>query len=110
MPYGACNLASSNLAEFVRADTQGKPVVDWSGIRRTVHDGIRFLDNVIDANRYPLPEIDRMCKANRKIGLGLMGFADALYKLEVPYNSEEGIERGERFMRFLNASSPHPSE
>ncbi len=110
LPYEACNLGSVNLAEFVRVNDRGEPAVDWNGLRETVHDATRFLDNVIDVNRYPLPEIDRMCKLNRKIGLGIMGFADALYKLGVPYDSEEGAEWGERFMRFVHEESHNTSE
>ncbi len=73
LPFEACNLGSINLAEFVRENDDGEPDVDWDALRVTVHDSIRFLDDVIDANQYPLPQIDRICKANRKIGLGVMG-------------------------------------
>jgi ribonucleoside-diphosphate reductase alpha chain len=110
LPYEACNLGSVNLAEFVRVDDRGEAGVDWNGLRETVRDATRFLDNVIDVNRYPLPEIDRVCKANRKIGLGVMGFADALYKLGVAYNTDEGVAWGERFMRFVNEESHNYSE
>ena len=104
LPYEACNLGSINLAEFVDAKC-GQPVVDWDGLRECVHDSTRFLDDVIDANRYPLPQIDAICKANRKIGLGVMGFADALFKLGVGYNTDEGVQWGERFMRFVHEES-----
>ena len=110
LPYEACNLGSINLAEFVYSGDRGEPTVDWNGLRETVQECTRFLDNVIDVNDYPLLEIDRMCKANRKIGLGIMGFADVLYKLGVAYNSEEGIKWGERFMRFVDEESHGCSE
>lgn len=105
LPFEACNLGSINLAEFVHRGADGAGQVDWDGLRETVHESTRFLDNVIDANQYPLPQIDAICKANRKIGLGIMGFADALYKLGVPYDSEEGVAWGERFMKFVHEES-----
>jgi ribonucleoside-diphosphate reductase alpha chain len=102
LPYEACNLGSINLGLFVKDEGTEKVDVDWDGLRGAIHTATRFLDNVIDANNYPLPEIADICTANRKIGLGVMGFADALYKLGVRYNSEEGIAWGGRFMKFLN--------
>lgn len=102
LPYEACNLGSINLSLFVENACTPEATVDWDSLRETIHDAVRFLDNVIEANRYPLPEIEDICRANRKIGLGVMGFADALYKLGVAYNSEEGVAWGERFMKFVN--------
>ncbi len=110
LPYEACNLGSINLAEFVHAGVRGVPTVDWDGLRETVHESTRYLDNVIDVNQYPLDEIDSICKANRKIGLGVMGFADALYKLGVAYNTEEGVAWGQRFMKFVDDESHNYSE
>ncbi len=102
LPYEACNLGSINLSKFVKPTGPCRGEVDWNGLRATVQESVRFLDNVIDANVYPLPEIEQMCRANRKIGLGVMGFADALYMLGVRYDSEEGVAWGERFMQFIN--------
>lgn len=110
LPYEACNLGSLNLAKFVRNGCTTQADVDWDAMRETIRECVRFLDNVIDANNYQLPEIDAMCKGNRKIGLGIMGFADALYMLNARYSSEEGIAWGERFMRFINDESHNCSE
>jgi len=110
LPYEACNLGSVNLGLFVTDPCTRDAAVDWDALRETVHDSTRFLDNVIDANNYPLDEIDRICKSNRKIGIGIMGFADALYKLGVKYNSEEGVAWGERFMKFVNDEAHNYSE
>ncbi|MCZ7649453.1 MAG: adenosylcobalamin-dependent ribonucleoside-diphosphate reductase [Planctomycetota bacterium] len=110
LPYEACNLGSVNLGLFVKPGAEGRPVVDWDELRKAVRISTRFLDNIIDANNYPLPQITEMCKNNRKIGLGIMGFADALYKLGVAYNSDEGVQWGERFMKFLNDEAHQMSE
>jgi ribonucleoside-diphosphate reductase alpha chain len=110
LPYEACNLGSINLGCFINDPCTKNASVDWDGLRAAVHESVRFLDNVIDANNYPLPEIEAVCKANRKIGLGVMGFADALYKLGIRYSSDEGVEWGDRFMQFLNDEAHNYSE
>ncbi len=110
LPYEACNLGSINLGNFIDKPCSPEAEVDWEALRRTVHLSTRFLDNVIDANNYPLPEIEKICKANRKIGLGIMGFADALYKLSVAYDSDEGVAWGARFMRFMSDEAHNCSE
>ncbi len=104
LPYESCNLGSINLANMV---VDGK--IDWDKLEETVKLSTRFLDNVIEANKYPLPEIDEMTRANRKIGLGVMGWADLLIMLEIPYNSREGIALGEKIMRFINEKSHQES-
>ncbi len=110
LPYEACNLGSVNLGLFIEEPCTPSARVNWDALREAVHESVRFLDNVIDANNYPLAEIDAICKANRKIGLGIMGFADALYRLNVPYNSDEGCTWGERFMKFVNDEGHNYSE
>ncbi len=110
LPYEACNLGSVNLGWFVVNEGTDQADVDWDALREAIHTSIRFLDNVIDANRYPLPQIEARCKNNRKIGLGVMGFADALFKLGVAYNSDGGVAWAERFMKFINDESHNYSE
>jgi len=108
LPMEACNLGSINLAKFVVQDPDD-PVIDWDGLRELVWWSVRFLDDTIDASKYPLPEIDRMVKGNRKIGLGVMGFADMLYALGVPYHSDEAIEIAEQVMSFIQGESREAS-
>ena len=89
-PYESCNLGSINLANLVKRTADGQYEFDWQRYEETIRKTTRFLDNVIDVNQYPVPEIDKASKDSRRIGLGVMGVADLLYKLRIPYNSKEG--------------------
>ncbi|MBW2095435.1 MAG: vitamin B12-dependent ribonucleotide reductase [Deltaproteobacteria bacterium] len=109
LPMEACNLGSINLAKFV-IENDEEPAIDYEALRETVWLSVRFLDDTIDMSKYPLPEIDRMVKGNRKIGLGVMGFADMLYQLRIPYNSEQALELAEEIMAFIQKESHEASK
>lgn len=104
-PFDACNLGSINLSKFVTNHQ-----INWPRLKQVVHLAVRMLDNVIDAGTYPLPQITDTVRANRRIGLGVMGWADMLFKLNVPYDSNEGIELAKKVMQFIQTESWLASE
>src|SRR5438874_774695 len=105
LPYDVCNLGSINVGFYVK---NGE--MDWESFRRDVHLSTHFLDNIIDVNRYPLQEIDALSKRIRRIGLGVMGFADALVRLGIPYDSPEGVEFGRQLMEFFDVEAKRESQ
>lgn len=105
LPYESCNLGSINLANFVE---DGR--VDWGRLKKIIHLAVRFLDNVIEINNFPLPQIAKMTRLTRKIGLGVMGFADFLIKLGISYAEPKAIEMAEKIMQFINEESVKASQ
>ena len=102
LPYESCNLGSINLENHLTRTAAGRYEIDWAHLERSIRTSVHFLDNVIDMNRYPIPEIEKCTKDNRKIGLGVMGFARMLFKLGVQYDSEAGLQMGEQVMKFIS--------
>ncbi len=106
LPYDVCNLGSINLGIFLKADD----TIDWDGLRRVVHLTTHFLENVIDANQYPLPEITDLAQRIRRIGLGVMGLADLFVKLGIPYDSDEAVDLGRKLQAFVDDEAKVESE
>jgi ribonucleoside-diphosphate reductase alpha chain len=111
-PYDSCNLGSINLGRMVadplptdfESHAAPEKGVDWERLRDTIRKSVHFLDNIIDVNKYPIPEIERQTRRNRRIGLGVMGWADMLAKLRLPYSSKAALELGRKVMEFINAT------
>jgi ribonucleoside-diphosphate reductase alpha chain len=115
-PYDSCNLGSINLGKFVKEPlpqsyepSEPASGVDWDQLANTIRKAVHFLDNVIDQNRYPIPQIEEQTRRNRRIGLGVMGWADMLVKLQLPYNCHEASEFGEQMMAFIQTEAKNQS-
>jgi ribonucleoside-diphosphate reductase alpha chain len=108
LPYESCNLGSINLARILR-QKNGAVEIDYAKLASTIKTAVRFLDNVIDVNKFPLPQIEEMTKKTRKIGLGVMGFADMLIQLGIPYNSAEALKLATKLMQFINEEATKAS-
>ncbi|WP_333654287.1 adenosylcobalamin-dependent ribonucleoside-diphosphate reductase [Dissulfurispira sp.] len=114
LPYEACVLGSMNLSKYVlkegqRSKVKGQELIDWDMLAKDINTAVRFLDDSIDINIYPLPEIERMHKGNRKIGLGVMGWADVLILLKIPYNHKKAFELARKVMKFVRDKSREAS-
>jgi len=109
LAYESCNLGSIDLARHMRRNAAGRWDVDWKKLEGTIRATVRMLDDVIDMNDYPVKQIEEMTYATRKIGLGVMGFARMLFRLEVPYDSKEGVEWGRKIMRFIHETGYNES-
>jgi len=104
LPYEACTLGSINLVKFV-SSVDGKAEMDWPALAETIRLAVRFLDNIIDVCDYPVRNTIRLAQGNRKIGLGIMGFADCLFLLGIPYDSKKGVAFGSELMRFISSNA-----
>ena len=104
-PWESCNLGSINVWEYLKKNGDKKPHFDWDKLANDVILATRFLDNIVDINKYPLPEIEEMSLNTRKLGLGIMGIGDLLYELEIPYASKQSLEFMEKLMEFINYHS-----
>ena len=101
LPYESCNLGSINVSKMIQPTVYGTMAINYEKLRYVVHTAVHFLDNIIDVNKYPLEEIKRITKGNRKIGLGVMGFADMLIKLGISYDSQKALDKAEELMKFI---------
>ncbi|MBW1960515.1 MAG: adenosylcobalamin-dependent ribonucleoside-diphosphate reductase [Deltaproteobacteria bacterium] len=109
LPYESCNLGSINLAHMLH-DQNGKAVIHWSKLRNTVHEAVRFLDDVLEVSKYPICQIRKMTLGNRKIGLGVMGFAEMLIRLGISYDSDDAVRTAENIMRFISQEALYASQ
>lgn len=105
LPYDACTLGSINMAQFVKGDD-----IDWDALKETVHQSVHFLDNVLDMNDYPIEKVRQRVRQIRRIGLGIMGFADALLALNIGYNTDEGVDMASKVMKFIQKEADIASE